>query len=124
MQNFPWKAGALALAALLLVSAGGGLGAYLAAGHYQPILSQAGEDLGSCRAARGNLEGLAAEQGAKLGELVSLSEQRQARAVQAVEQARAESSSQYAAAQRLLQERTGGDQCQAAEAVIDQELGL
>ncbi|MCY1299085.1 Cell Wall Hydrolase [compost metagenome] len=63
MQNFPWKAGALLLAALLLVAAGGGLGVRLAAGHYRPLLDQAGQDLATCRAARGNLEGLAAGEG-------------------------------------------------------------
>lgn len=30
----------------------------------------------------------------------------------------------YAAANRLLQERTGGDPAQPAEEIIDQELGL
>ena len=38
--------------------------------------------------------------------------------------ARAAAEQDYQAANRLQQERTGGDACAAAEAVIDQELGL
>lgn len=45
-------------------------------------------------------------------------------AVQAQQEARQAAAGDYAAAQRLQQERTGGDQCAAAEAVINRELGL
>ncbi|WP_268877171.1 hypothetical protein [Pseudomonas frederiksbergensis] len=38
--------------------------------------------------------------------------------------AKEEAKSDYAAANRLLQERTGGDPAQAAASIIDQELGL
>ncbi|UAW06747.1 hypothetical protein [Pseudomonas phage PP9W] len=37
---------------------------------------------------------------------------------------RQQAAEQYAAAQHLLSQRTAGEQCAAAEAVIDQELGL
>nr|WP_313465652.1 hypothetical protein [Pseudomonas nitroreducens] len=77
-----------------------------------------------CKAARGNLEELTMEQGAKLGELANQAEQRQAKAAQAVADAQQQAGQHYAAAQRLQQERADGDQCAAAEAVIDKELGL
>ncbi len=64
------------------------------------------------------------EQGAKLGELANQAEQRQAKAAQAVADAQQQAGQHYAAAQRLQQERADGDQCAAAEAVIDKELGL
>lgn len=67
----------------LLLAAGAGLGAWLAAGHYRPLLD----------------------------------------AAQAQAEARELAKTDYAAANRLLQERTGGDQCAATAAIIDQELG-
>ncbi|WP_430317506.1 hypothetical protein [Pseudomonas nitroreducens] len=124
MSAFPWKAGAVALAGALLIAAGVGLGVWLAAGQYQPQLDQAAKELTACQAARGNLEALAQEQGAKLGELANQAEQRQAKAAQAVAAAQQQAGQHYAAAQRLQQERADGDQCAAAEAVIDRELGL
>ncbi|WP_306304372.1 hypothetical protein [Pseudomonas sp. NBRC 111135] len=77
-----------------------------------------------CKAARGNLEELTREQGAKLGELANQAEQRQAKAAQAVADAQQQAGQHYAVAQRLQQERAEGDQCAASEAVIDKELGL
>lgn len=41
-----------------------------------------------------------------------------------MERGRQQAAEQYAAAQRLLRERSAGDQCLAADALIDQELGL
>ena len=119
-----WKVGALALVALLLVAAGSGLGAWLAAGHYRPQLDAANDAKSQCVAARGNLEELAKEQGAQLGELAKQAEQRQAKVDQAVDESKRQAGEHYAAAQRLQQERTAGAQCAAAEAVIDKELGL
>lgn len=119
-----WKGLALVLVVLLLVSVGAGLGVWLAAGRYRPQLDAANDAEGQCRAARGNLEELAKEQGAKLGELANLAEQRQAKASQALASAQQQAAQHYSAAQRLQQERTDGDQCAAAEAIIDQELGL
>lgn len=39
-------------------------------------------------------------------------------------EAKASAGIDFAAANRLQQERTGGDQCAAATSIIDQELGL
>ncbi|MFO2465650.1 hypothetical protein OOJ96_19915 [Pseudomonas sp. 15FMM2] len=74
--------------------------------------------------ARDNLEALAGEQGKKLGELVLAGKEREALAAQAQADARKLAKPDYAAANRLLQERAGGDPTQAAELIIDQELGL
>ena len=124
MQTFPWKAGALVLSILLVFSAGAALGCWMAAGHYRPQLDAANDAEDKCVAARDNLEALAKEQGAKLGELANQAEQRQAKAAQAVAAAQQQAGQHYAAAQRLQQERAEGDQCAAAEAVIDKELRL
>ncbi|MBF3256599.1 hypothetical protein HKT44_02630 [Pseudomonas aeruginosa] len=51
-------------------------------------------------------------------------EQRARDAAQAMERGRQQAAEQYAGAQRLVRERTAGEQCAAADAVIDQELGL
>lgn len=119
-----WKSAALALAVLLLVATGATLGAWLAAGHYRPQLDAANAEKVECAAARGNLEELAKAQGAKLGELANQAEQRQARAALDVAQADQAARVDYSGAQRMQQERTAGDQCAAAAAVIDKELGL
>lgn len=115
---------AVALAVLLLLCAGAGVGAWLAAGHYRPQLDATAGLLVMCKTALGNIEELTKEQGAKLGELANQAEQRQAKASQAVADAQQLAGQHYAAAQRLQQERAEGDQCAAAEAVIDKELGL
>lgn len=119
-----WKLSLLALASLLLVVIGAGLGVWLAAGHYRPQLDAANDAKGQCVAARGNLEELTKEQGAKLGELANQAEQRQAKAAQAVATAQQQAGQHYAAAQRLQQERAEGDPAAVAEAVIDKELRL
>lgn len=119
-----WKFLALGLATLLLLAAGSGFGAWLAAGNYRPQLDAANDAKGQCVAARGNLEELAKEQGAKLGELASQAEQRLAKAAQAVAAARQHADQHYAAAQRLEQEHVDGDPAAVAEALIDKELGL
>ena len=123
-MSLRWKAAALVLTGLLLVAAGAALGGWLAAGHYRPQLDAANGARGQCLAARESLQALAEEQGAKLGELVNQAEQRQAKAAQEVANAQQQAGQHYAAAQRLQQERAEGDQCAAAEAVIDKELGL
>ncbi len=119
-----WKLTALGLAVLQLIAAGAGIAAWLAAGHYRPQLDATAALLVMCKTAQGNLEELTKEQGAKLGELANQAEQRQAKAAQAVATAQQQAGQHYAAAQRLQQERAEGDQCAAAEAVIDKELGL
>lgn len=112
------------LGTLLLIGLGTALGVWQAAGHYRPQLDDASGQLVSCTAARGNLEALVTEQGLKLGELILAGNDRQARAELAVKEATARAQDDYAAANRLQQKRTGGDQCAAATAIIDQELGL
>lgn len=124
MQDPTWKAAGLVLAALLLVAAGAGIGVWRAAHYYRPLLDSVGAEHEQCVAARGNLEELAKEQGAKLGELASQAEQRKAKAAQAVADAKQQADQHYAAAQRLQQEHAAGDQAAVVEALIDKELGL
>ncbi|XEG73343.1 hypothetical protein QA447_03590 [Pseudomonas sp. abacavir_1] len=115
---------ALVLAALLLVAAGAGLGARLAAGRYQPQLDATAGLLVMCKSARDNLESLVGQQNAAIADLANQAEQRQAKAAQAVADAQQQAGQHFAAAQSLQQEHVDGDQCAAAEAVIDKELGL
>ncbi len=79
---------------------------------------------GQCKLARDNLEVLVGEQGKALGDLQLAAQQRQAAAEKAVAEARASAEPDYQAANRIQQERTGGDQCAAATSIIDKELGL
>ncbi len=112
------------LACLLLVGLGAVGGVWIGARHYRPQLDAALADLIACRAARGELESAVAEQVRQVAALRQAGEQRTREAVRALEQGRQQAAEQYAAAQRLLRERTAGEQCAAAEVVIDQELGL
>ncbi|MFU6232872.1 hypothetical protein ACM8A0_00770 [Pseudomonas aeruginosa] len=114
----------VALACLLLVGLGAAGGVWLGARHYRPQLDAARSDLVACRAARGELESAVVEQGRQVAALRQAGERRARDAAQAVEQGRQQAAEQYAAAHRLLSQRTVGEQCAAAEAVIDQELGL
>lgn len=112
------------LACLLLVDLGAAGGAWLGARHYRPQLDAALADLIACRASRGELESAVAEQVRRVAALRLADEQRARDAAQAVDRGRQQAAEQYAEAQRLVRERTAGGQCAAAEAVIDQELGL
>lgn len=123
MSSVQKLAGLLVLV-VLLIAAGAGLGAWLAAGHYRPLLDAAQDDLATTKVGRANLEELAGEQGRKLGALVLAGQGREQRAARAQADAQKLAKTDYAAANHLLQERTGGDQCAAATAIIDQELGL
>ncbi|HBN8554635.1 hypothetical protein ACSETN_22250 [Pseudomonas aeruginosa] len=114
----------VALACLLLVGLGAAGGVWLGARHYRPQLDAALSDLVACRAARGGLESAVAEQVRQVAALHLSGEQRARDAAQAVDRGRRQAAEQYAAAQGLLSQRTAGEQCMAAEAVIDQELGL
>ncbi|RMT63821.1 hypothetical protein ALP29_04571 [Pseudomonas syringae pv. avii] len=118
------KLACLGLAAVLLVVLGSGGGAWLAARHYRPLLDAANTNLVRAQSARDNLEALAGEQGRKLGELVQAGDLRERTAAQAQATAAQEAQPDYAAANQLLRERTGGDPAQSAAAIIDQELGL
>ncbi|WP_373873838.1 hypothetical protein [Pseudomonas juntendi] len=99
-------------------------GTWAATGHFRPLLDEQQDKAAQCSAARDNLAGLAQEQGKALGDLTLAANERQARAKQAVSEAKASAQADYAAANRLQQERTDGDQCAAATSIIDRELGL
>lgn len=114
----------LAVALLLVLVLGAAGGAWFSAGHYRPLLDTANSDLSTAKAGRDNLEALACEQGRKLGELVLAGETRERAAVLAQAQAKKEAQPDYAAANQLLRERTGGAPANAAASIIDQELGL
>ncbi|WP_265534923.1 hypothetical protein [Pseudomonas saponiphila] len=112
------------LAVVLVLVAGGALGAWLASRQYRPLLDTAQAELATAEAGRNNLEALAGEQGRKLGDLVLAGQERERHAAQAQADAQELAKHDYSAANRLLQERTGGDPAPAAESIIDQELGL
>ncbi len=114
----------IALACLLLVGLGAAGGVWLSARHYRPQLDAASADLAACRASRGELESAVAEQVRQVAALRMAGEQRAREAAQALEQGRQQAAEQYAAAHRLLSQRTAGEECAATEEVIDQELGL
>lgn len=118
------RALSVALACLLLVGLGAAGGVWLGARHYRPQLDVALADLVACRASRGELESAVAEQVRQVAALRMAGEQRARDAAQAVERGRQQAAEQYSAASRLLRDRTAGEQCAAAEAVIDKELGL
>ncbi|MBA6132806.1 hypothetical protein [Pseudomonas juntendi] len=108
----------------LLVLLGMAVGTWATTNHFRPLLDAEQDQVTNCKAARDNLAGLAQEQGKALGDLTLAANERQARAEQAVSEARASAKDDYAVANRLQQERTGGEQCTAATSIIDQELGL
>ncbi len=114
----------IVLGCMLLIGVGAAGGVWLGARHYRPQLDAASADLAACRASRGELESAVAEQVRQVAALRMADEQRARDAAQAVERGRQQAAEQYAGAQRLLSQRTAGEQCAAAEAVIDQELGL
>lgn len=78
----------------------------------------------ACRETRGNLLVQVGEQNSALADLRAKAAARAQQAEQAQASARQQSEADYQAANRLQQERTGGDACAAATTVIDQELGL
>jgi len=108
----------------LLILIGMMAGVWAAAGHFRPLLDDQQDKSAQCSVARDNLAGLAQEQGKALGDLTLAASARQAGAERAVGEARSSAGIDYAAANRLQQERTGGDQCVAATSIIDKELGL
>nr|WP_249345236.1 hypothetical protein [Pseudomonas aeruginosa] len=112
------------MACLLLLGLGAAGGFWIGARHYRPQLDAASADLAACRASRGELESAMVEQGRQVAALRQAGEHRARDAAQAVDRGRQQAAEQYVEAQRLVRERTAGEQCAAAEAVIDQELGL
>lgn len=113
-----------ALGASLPFILGIAIGVWVANSHFRPALDDEQNRVAVCTAARDNLAGLAQELGKALGDLSLAATARQARAEQAVKDAQASAQVDYTAANRLQQERTGGDQCAAAISIIDKELGL
>ncbi|WP_420794007.1 hypothetical protein [Pseudomonas kurunegalensis] len=99
-------------------------GIWAATGHFRPLLDDQQDEASQCIVARDNLAGLAQEQGKALGGLTLAANARQAGAEKAVGEAKASADVDYAAANRLQQERISGDQRAAATAIIDKELGL
>jgi len=108
----------------LLILLGMAVGAWAAIHHFRPLLYDQQDKVAQCKAARDNLAGLATEQGKAIGDLMLAAADREAVAEQAVGVAKASADTDYAAANRLQQERSGGDQCAAATSIIDKELGL
>ncbi len=108
----------------LLILLGMAAGTWATTEHFRPLLDDQQDLSAKCIAARDNLASLATEQGKALGDLVLAASARQAAAEQAVSEAKASADLDYAAANRLQQEWTGGDQCAAATSIIDTELGL
>ena len=119
-----WKLTAVGLALALLLALGASGGGWLAACHYRPLLDTANTGLATAKQSRDNLETLAGEQGRKLGELVLAGELRERNAALAIAKAKEDAQPDYAAANKLLRERTGGDPAESAASIIDQELGL
>lgn len=114
----------IVLGCMLLIGVGAAGGVWLGARHYRPQLDAASADLAACRSARGSLEAAVVEQDGQIAALRQAGEQRARDAAQALEQGRQQAAERYSAANRLLRDRTTGEQCAAAEAVIDKELGL
>ncbi len=108
----------------LLVLLGMALGTWATTTHFRPLLDDQQGQVAICVSARDNLAGLATEQGKALGGLALAANERQAKAELAVKGGQASAQVDYAAANRLQQERIGGDQCAAATSIIDTELGL
>jgi len=113
-----------AVGAGLLIALGITFGAWVVTSHFRPALDEEQDRVAACTAARDNLAGLAQEQGKALGDLTLAAQARQAAAEKAVSEAKASADLDYAVANRLQQDRTGGDQCAAAISIIDKELGL
>nr|WP_269807222.1 MULTISPECIES: hypothetical protein [Pseudomonas putida group] len=99
-------------------------GTWAATEHFRPLLDEQQDKAAQCSAARDNLAGLAQEQGKALGDLTLAANARQAEAEKAVDEAKSSAGIDYAAANRLQQDHTGGDECAAATSIIDKELGL
>lgn len=108
----------------LLILLGMAVGTWATTTHFRPLLDGQQDQAASCKAERDNLAGLATEQGKAIGDLALAANARQASAELAVAEARLSADGDYAAASRLQQERTDGDQCAAATSIIDKELGL
>jgi len=130
-----YRSAVIAVAVVVLLGLGGVIGGgvayWLTAGHYRPIvdkqqdaISVAAQVLGSCRTTTSTMEGQISQQNLALADLRLAAEKRAKEAVPIQQQAAKAAGEDYQAANRLQQERTGGDPEAAAAAIIDKELGL
>lgn len=130
-----YRTAILAVVAVMLLAlgalAGAGIAYWLTAGHYRPIVEGLRDDvktsastLASCRTTSSTLEGQVGQQNQALADLRLAAEKRAKDAVPIQQQAAKAAGEDYQAANRLQQERTGGDPSAAAAAIIDKELGL
>ncbi|KTT24519.1 hypothetical protein SB14R_10560 [Pseudomonas oryzihabitans] len=130
-----YRVAAWAAGVILLLALGAGIGGWtgysLTAGHYRPIVDAqqkaaetSASNLASCRTTASTLEGQLGEQNQALANLRQAAEERAKRAEPIQQQAAKAAGEDYQAANRLQQERTGGDPAAAAANIIDKELGL
>lgn len=130
-----YRTAILAVVAVMLLAlgalAGAGIAYWLTAGHYRPIVEGLRDDvktsastLASCRTTSSTLEGQVGQQNLALADLRLAAEKRAKEAEPLQQQAAKAAGEDYQAANRLQQERIGGDPAAAAAAIIDKELGL
>ncbi|WP_278438442.1 hypothetical protein [Pseudomonas oryzihabitans] len=130
-----YRVAVIAVAVVVLLGLGGVIGGgvayWLTADHYRPIVEGLRDDvktsastLASCRTTSSTLEGQVGQQNLALADLRLAAEKRSKDAQTIQQQAAKAASGDYQAANRLQQERTGGDPAGAAAAIIDKELGL
>ncbi|WP_288464764.1 hypothetical protein [uncultured Pseudomonas sp.] len=130
-----YRVAVLAVAAVVLLAvgalAGAGAAYWLTAAHYRPTVKDlqekvetAASTLASCRTTSSTLEGQVGQQNQALADLSLAAEKRAKDAEPIQQQAAKAAAGDYQAANRLQQERTGGDPATAAAAIIDKELGL
>lgn len=130
-----YRTAVLAVAAVVLLGlgalAGAGAAYWLTADHYRPVVEGLRDDvktaastLASCRTTSSTLEGQVGQQNQALTDL-RLAADKRAKEAEPIQQKAAKAAGEdYQAANRLQQERTGGDPAAAAAAIIDKELGL
>lgn len=130
-----YRTAVVAVAAVVLLAvgalAGAGAAYWLTADHYRPVIEKlqdkvtaSASTLASCRTTSSTLEGQVGQQNLALADLRKAADDRAKRAEPIQQQAAKAAAGDYQAANRLQQERTGGDPATAAAAIIDKELGL
>lgn len=130
-----YRTAVIAVAVVVLLGlgalAGAGAAYWLTADHYRPVVEKlqdqvtaSASTLASCRTTSSTLEGQVGQQNLALADLRLAAEKRAKEAEPIQQQAAKAAGEDYQAANRLQQERTGGDPAAAAAAIIDKELGL
>jgi len=130
-----YRVAALVVTAVVLLGlgalSGAGAAYWVTADHYRPIVKNlqdkveaSASTLASCRTTSSTLEGQLGQQNQALADLRLAAEKRAKEAEPIQQQAAKAAGEDYQAANRLQQERTGGDPATAAAAIIDKELGL